>query len=195
MDDARVSQLRQLTKGRKNVFIYGGDANRILLEQVFPKISYERFERALCVLDPYALDLNWNVVETAGKMGTVEIFLNFPMMDMNRTVLWWNPENASAEQQEKMTAFWGDESWRVVAYASVQTLFGDVEQKQPNEVIAQAFRERLRKRAEFQYVPQPVPMRNSRSSTVYYLFFAAQKERAEGILVDILNKYRREGAL
>jgi len=74
-------------------------------------------------------------------------------------------------------------------------LFGEMEEKQPNEVIAEAFRRRLRDVAGFKYVPQPVPMRNSRSSTVYYLFFAAQKETAQDILVNILDKYRREGAL
>jgi hypothetical protein len=38
-------------------------------------------------------------------------------------------------------------------------------------------------------------MRSSKSAILYYLFFAAQKETAENIVVDILNKYRREGEL
>jgi hypothetical protein len=37
--------------------------------------------------------------------------------------------------------------------------------------------------------------RNSRSAILYYLFFAAQKETAENIVADILNKYRKEGVL
>jgi hypothetical protein len=49
--------------------------------------------------------------------------------------------------------------------------------------------------AGFKYVPEPVPMRNSNSAILYYLFFAAQKETAENIVVDILNKYRKQGAL
>jgi hypothetical protein len=73
-------------------------------------------------------------------------------------------------------------------------LFGWPE-KQPNDVIAEAFRERLQKVADFKYVPEPVRMRNSNSAILYYLFFAAQTETAESIVVDILNKYRKEGTL
>jgi len=38
-------------------------------------------------------------------------------------------------------------------------------------------------------------MKNSRRGILYYLFFAAQKETAENIVLDILTKYRREGVL
>jgi hypothetical protein len=41
-----------------------------------PSYRYEDFRRALCLLDPYALNPNWEVVATAGKMGSIEIFLN-----------------------------------------------------------------------------------------------------------------------
>ena len=39
--------------------------------------------RALCLLDPYNINLKWEVIETAGKMGSVEVFLNFMIMDIN----------------------------------------------------------------------------------------------------------------
>lgn len=194
LNSERVAELRRLTKGMHHVHVYGGDANTILLSAVFPKISYGRFERALCILDPYKLDLNWNVIKTAGEMGTIELFLNFPMMDINRNVLIWNPANVSAQKARSMTALWGEESWRDAAYSYTDNLFGWPE-KQPNDVIAERFRERLRKVAGFKHVPKPVPMKNSKSATLYYLFFAAQNETAENIVLDILKKYRREGAL
>jgi three-Cys-motif partner protein len=113
---------------------------------------------------------------------------------MNRNVLLWEPTNASADDVKRMTALWKDESWRDVAYSTSGNLFGFPE-KQPNEVIAEAFRERLQKVAGFKSVPEPVPMKNSRSAILYYLFFAAQKETAENIVLDILKKYRGEGVL
>ena len=194
LDQTKVAELKRHTDGMKHVHVYGGNANEILINEVFPKIRFENFERALCILDPYALHLDWGVIETAGQTGIMEIVLNFPILDMNRNVLLWTPENASEEDVERMNAFWGDQSWRDVAYSRTQNLFGWPE-KQPNEVIAEAFRERLKKVAGFKYVPEPVPMRNSKSAILYYLFFAAQKETAENIVVDILDKYRREGAL
>jgi three-Cys-motif partner protein len=94
-----------------------------------------------------------------------------------------------------MNNFWGDESWREAAYRKEQTLFGFQDEKQPNEVIAAAFQERLKKVAGFKYAPQPAPMRNSTGAVVYYLFFAAQQPAADNIVSGILNNYRKLGKL
>ncbi len=190
----RVAALRRHTAGMKHVQVHDGDANQILLDHVIPSIRYEDYRRALCILDPYGLHLDWKVIEAAGRIGTVEIFLNFPILDMNRNVLLWNPDDASADDVARMEAFWGDRSWRDAAYSTAGNLFGWPE-KQRNEVIAEAFRDRLKKVAGFERVPDPVPMRNSKGAILYYLFFAAQKDTAENIVVDIFNRYREQGAI
>jgi hypothetical protein len=61
--------------------------------------------------------------------------------------------------------------------------------KQGNEQIVAAFRERLKKVAGFGFVPEPLPMRNSRNAIVYYLFFASPKAVAAKIITDIFGKY------
>jgi hypothetical protein len=48
----------------------------------------------------------------------------------------------------------------------------------------------LNKVAGFGFVPEPLPMRNSRNAIVYYLFFASPKAVAEKIITDIFTKYR-----
>jgi len=188
----KVEQLRKLFGERKDLFIYQGDCNRILLEQVFPKVRYEDYRRGLCILDPYGLHLDWKVISTAGKMKSLDMFLNFPVADMNRNVLWHNPEKVSPSQIARMNAFWGDESWRDIAYQTEGNLFG-IPEKESNETVAEAFRERLKKAAGFQRVPEPLPMRNSKGAIVYYLFFAAQVNTAEKIVVDIFEKYKQQG--
>lgn len=190
----RVDHLREQVAGKANVHIYNADANSVLLSQVFPKIRYEEYRRGLCVLDPYGLDLDWSVIRAAGHSRTIEIFLNFPVMGMNRSVILWRPEDASRKNVERMNTFWGDDSWRKVAYRTDTTLFRE-EEKQPNEVIAGAFRERLERVAGFKYVPEPAPMRNSVGAIVYYLFFAAQERTAEKIVSEIFDRYRKEGRL
>jgi three-Cys-motif partner protein len=190
---SRAAALRRHTADLNHVQVHDGDANQILLNDVIPNVRYEDFRRALCILDPYGLHLDWKVIEAAGKMGTIEIFLNFPTLDMNRNVLLWNPDDASEDDVVRMDAFWGDRSWRNAAYSTTGNLFGWPE-KQRNEVIAEAFRERLKKVAGFERVPDPVPMRNSKGAILYYLFFAAQKDTAENIVVDIFNKYRQRRA-
>jgi three-Cys-motif partner protein len=178
-DSARAEELRRQTADKSNVYVCCGDSNEILISEVFPKIQYKDYRRALCILDPYGLDLNWKVIAAAAELGTIEIFLNFPILDMNRNVLWRNNE-ASTEDVKRMDSFWGDDSWRNVTYRSDTNLFRELE-KQPNEAVADAFRERLRKVAGFKFVPEPAPMRNSKGAIMYYLFFAAQQPTAQKI--------------
>jgi three-Cys-motif partner protein len=145
------------------------------------------------LLDPYGLHLSWDVVRMAGQIGTIEIFLNFPVADINRNVLWRDASRVRPEQASRLTAFWGDESWKQAAYSGKDDLFG-YEEKQPNEAIAIAFQERLKSVAGFQYVAEPMPMRNSRKAIVYYLFFASPNPVAHKIVTGIFDSYRHRGA-
>src|SRR4030042_438762 len=77
-----------IVAGRPDVHVHEGDGNDILLKDVFPKVLYKDYRRGLCLLDPYGLDLKWEVVKTAGQMKSIDIFLNFPVADINRNVLW-----------------------------------------------------------------------------------------------------------
>ncbi|MNC89344.1 hypothetical protein D3C83_52600 [compost metagenome] len=88
-----------------------------------------------------------------------------------------------------MNAFWGDESWREAAYSKEGNLFG-WDEKTSNDSIVNALKIRLKKVAGFSYVPDPMPMRNSKGATVYYLFFASHKPAAQKIVTDIFEKYK-----
>jgi three-Cys-motif partner protein len=92
LDGKKVDTLRRFVGNRIDVHIYQGDCNHILLKDVFPRVQYKNYRRGLCLLDPYGLHLNWEVIETAGSMKSIDMFLNFPIMDMNRNALWKNPE-------------------------------------------------------------------------------------------------------
>ncbi len=188
----KIENLRRLIGSRAEVYLYSGDCNKILLEDVFPRVKYEEYRRGLCILDPYGLNLNWNVMLRAGQMKTMDIFLNFPVMDINRNVLWRDPAAVDDLQRVRMSAFWGDNSWPKMAYKP--DLFGYPD-KQSNETIAEAFRRRLKEVAGFARVPKPIPMRNSRGAIVYYLFFASQKDTAEHIVLDIFKKFENRGAI
>jgi len=192
IDADKIESLRALIGPTENVKLYPGDCNRILLEDVFPKVQYKRFRRGLCILDPYKLNLRWEVIFAAGESSAIDMFLNFPVADMNRNVLWHDPEGVDPSDVARMDAFWGDGSWRNDAYRTTENLFGFPE-KEPNEVVAEAFRQRLMEVAGFKRVPEPMPMRNSKGAIVYYLFFASQKDVAEHVVIDIFNKYRERG--
>ena len=199
-DPLRVEQLRSYAGDRPDVHIYAGDCNEVLLRDVFPRARYEDYKRALCVLDPYNIDISWEVVATAGRMRSVEIFLNFMVMDMNMNVLLSNRERADPKQVARMTRFWGDESWCDVAYEvdSQGNLFGDpgtVKVEDSNERIAEAYRKRLLEVAGFRFAPAPLPFSTKRGTTIYYLFFASPDPTANRIVQDIFAKYGKKDSL
>jgi hypothetical protein len=122
-DGGRAAQLKELGGNRPEVFTYEGDCNDILPSRIFPRAEYSKFGRALCLLDPYNIDLSWD------------------------------------------------------------------------DVLVEAYRKRLREVAGFQYVPEPMPMRNSTGNTIYYLFFASPNATGKKIVEAIFNKYRNRGAI
>lgn len=196
LDKQKVAALEKLAKEKGKVHIYHGDCNQVLLDSVLPQAKWEAYRRALCILDPYGLHLDWRVIAEAGRMRSVDIFLNFPVADINRNVLWRDRKGVSAKQIERMNAYWGDESWKQIAYTPSRqgVLFGPpAEEKASNEAVAEAFRKRLKAVAGFSDVPKPIAMRNSQNVIVYYLYFASQKPVAAEIVQDIFTKYRDKG--
>lgn len=175
--------------------VYAGDCNEILLRRVLPLIRYEARHRALCVLDPYNIDLSWEVVTAAGKGKAVEIFLNFMVMDMNMNVLLRDPTKADPRQVARMNRFWGDGSWRSVMYETSpqQQLFGEpdvLKVEDANEKVAQAYRHRLVDVAGFKYAPAPLALKNRLGRTIYYLFFTSPNPTGNKIVEDIFSKHR-----
>src|SRR5688572_28559196 len=69
---ARAKQLRELAGNRRDVYTYTEDCNIVLLRDVFPRAKRSDYRRALCLLDPYNLDLTWAVIEAAGKSESIE---------------------------------------------------------------------------------------------------------------------------
>ena len=195
LDGGRADVLRKLCVDYSNVKVYEGDCNDLLLQKIFPLAKYSDYRRALCLLDPYGLHLKWEVVFKAGQMKSIEIFLNFPVMDMNMNVFRRKPQKVDKSQLARMNAFWGDESWRNVAYTKTKGLFGDMEEKATIEQVVKAYQNRLKEVAGFAYVPDPIPMRNSTGAILYYLFFASPKETGAKIVKDIFDKYKNKGVI
>lgn len=192
LNDLKVTELEKIAAERNDVFTYHGDCNKILPKNILPLVDYKQYKRALCILDPYGLHLNWEIIETAGKMKSIEIFLNFPVMDINMNVLKHNISKVDSEQIKRMNAFWGDDSWRQVGYTKSKqgSLFGEEsDEKTSNEELELGFRKRLSEVAKFKYIPEPMPMKNSNNATVYYLYFCSQKPTAASIIEDIFKKY------
>lgn len=154
LNGIRVEELQRLAGGDHRVTVHEGDCNRVLLDEVFPRCRYEHYRRALCLLDPYDLGVDWTVLAEAGRMKSVEVFYNFMIMDANMNVLMRDPGKVSPEQAGRMDAVWGDHSWREAAYRTRTDLFGEVEEKGTNEDIAE---KRFRRHAHGRLAPVSDP--------------------------------------
>ena len=188
-DPARAKQLREIAGERDDVHIYTEDCNTVLLRDIFPRAKYGDYRRALCLLDPYNINLTWDVIEAAGRSESIEIFLNFMIMDINRNALRKRMETSVQSKVDQLTRLVGDESWKEAGYREEQDLFGTRYEKVSNEEFAEWFRQRLITKAGFKHVPKPMPMKTKTNAVIYYLYFASHKPTALNIVKDIFKQY------
>lgn len=194
IDNQKSEELAETVRDLRvpNVLIREGDCNRILVEEVIPKIQFRDFKRALCLLDPYKLQLEWEVLEAAARSRTIEVFVNFPIMAINRTLKLRDPNDARPRDIELMTRFWGNDDWHSVLHQPSQqgNLFDNHSMdRRSNSAIVSAFESRL-KEAGFNFVARSLAMRNTRNSDVYYFAFAGPNATGHKIASEIFNKHR-----
>ncbi len=194
IDRDKIARLNYLVAGRPEVIHpYHGDANQVLPLEILPEFQYESFKRALCILDPYGVDIEWATIASIAKARTMDVFLNFPLMDINRNAALKKLETDDPQQGARLTKIWGDESWKDLAYVEQAQLFDApilIKKIRGNETLKQGFLERLKKVAGFAFVPEPILMTNKIGGPLYYLFFASHRRVAQDIAQDIFRKYR-----
>ncbi len=192
VDAKKVESLTNLCGHDNRVEILSGDCNEVLSEKVAPILPFSSFWRGLCVLDPYGIHgktLQWNTVRRLANLKTVDIFLNFPIMDINRNTLRTRLDDTTDANLAAFRDFWGeDEDWVDKMYQ--QDLFGDLDKVGTNRTLAGLFQKRLREVAGFAFVPDPILMKNTKGGQLYFLFFASHQSVAQEIVMDIFTKYR-----
>ena len=190
LDGGPATELRDLVAGA-DVTLLEGDGNELLLGEVLPRVRAEDYRRALCVLDPPALGLDWRVLEAAGRLKTIDLFVTLPVVDEHGAPL-WTGARTNAQQAARMTRTWGDDSWRdIVAAAPKRGPRAGAGPEPAHAAIAAAFARRLREVARFGNVlaPLPIPDRTG-AATVGYLFFASRTDTANHVLEEIFARHR-----
>lgn len=196
LDPARAGFLADIGKLRPGrVTIHPGDANEKLLSDVLPRFRRELFTRALLLLDPYNIGIDWRVTEAVGKSRAIDMFFNFMVMDANMNALRLERGKIHPTQAARMTRFWGDSSWETAMYKAPAGLLPgfdglDMTEKQSNDTLASAFADRLKSSAGFTHVAKPLPVRNETGQVVYYLFYASHNATGLKIASAIFNKWR-----
>lgn len=188
---SNIESLKEKSSADEPIEFICGDANEVLQKVVLPRFPYKSFSRVLLFLDPYRLDVSWEIMKAAGQLGTVDFILNFMTMDLNRNVLWHERDKVRKSEKDGFTKVFGNEEWESAAYTTNMNLFNDeYSQKNKTSNVLNAYRNRLKSDAGFKYVPEPIAIKNTAGAIVYHLFFGSQNEAANKVATHILKKFK-----
>lgn len=154
-----------------------------------------RTTRSVVFLDPYGMQVDWNIIEAIGKTKAIDLWLLFPLgVAVNRLLTKAAPP--PKKWADALTRIFGTDTWQQAFYPRKKqlTLFGEeeIQSKQANfEAIGQFFLQRLQ--SVFSAVaPNPFVLTNSKNNPLYWLYFASGNPKgaptAVKIAKDILGK-------
>jgi len=188
-EDWRVKKLEDLKKDFPDVDIKikQGDCNKIIINDIVSAIRFENFNRGIIFLDPFGMAVDWETIEGIAKTKALEIFLNFPVMAINRSVLMNDPNKIDKIKIERMNKLWGSDQWMGDIYKETPDLFERRIEKvsQTGKSLGALYKKRLEEL--FPHVTFPLLMRNSVNAPLYCLIFAGHNAMGKKI-ADIIFK-------
>ena len=187
---ARVSKLRtsieiDYTELVSRCDLRHGDANDVL-----KKWCQERDwkkERAVVFLDPFGMQVEWSTVVALAETKAVDLWYLFPL-GVGVARLLRHDGKIEETWQRRLDLLFGTGDWRSIFYQveTTRDLFGDTETVSRN-VTVEAIESFIHKRLVmlFEGVAQGRVLRNSKSSPLYLLCFAAANKRAARTALNI----------
>lgn len=142
-------------------------------------------ERAVVFLDPYGMQVEWSTIVALGATKAVDLWYLFPL---GVARLLTRDGNIDEAWQKRLDQLFGTTEWRSRFYQirTTPSLFGDREEIERNATVEniQGFiQERLA--TCFAKVADGLVLRNSKSSPLYSLCFAAANERGAATALKI----------
>lgn len=193
LDETRAETLRAVTEERNGVTVQVGDCNP-LIRNLAPSLKARNI-RGVAFLDPYGAHLEWATLEALADTGTMEVVINFPLaMAINRLIT--RSGDVPERWAEQLTACFGTDEWRAIAYSREVDLFGnEVTTKNGNvaERLLDLYVGRLK--TVFPFVAKPRLIRNTINAPLYYLIWAGPNKLGLGPAEHILRQGEKVGKL
>ena len=187
---ARVSELEAVIRSefpqhQARCQFRAGDANTQLQEWCAAR-DWSK-ERAVVFLDPYGMQVDWTTIQTLASTKGVDLWYLFPGIAR----LLRRDGNIPEPWKKRLDTLLGTDAWRTRFFETrrSQDLFGEtesVERTAPEAAIESFIHERLAT-CFGKSVGKGMILRNSRSSPLYFLCFAASNERGAGAALNIAN--------
>lgn len=156
------------------------DANKSLRD--WSKKRDWKNERAVVFLDPYGMQVEWSTLRTLAATKAIDLWYLFPL-GIGVTRLLVHDGNIDEEWERRLDVVFGTNEWKARFYEA-QTVTDLFETRE--EVIRDAGEEKIaafveeRLKTCFVGVAKGLVLRNSKSSPLYLLCFAASNERGAG---------------
>jgi len=178
---------------RPNIHIHNENANTFL--RTWLQSANWRTTRAVVFLDPYGMQVDWEIIESIGQTKAIDLWLLFPLgVAVNRLLTKSAPP--PKKWADALTRIFGTDEWQQAFYPRKKqlTLFGEeeIQTKQASfEAIGLFFLHRLQS-AFTAVAPNPFVLTNSKNNPLYWLYFASGNPKGAPIAVkiagDILGK-------
>jgi three-Cys-motif partner protein len=149
-------------------------------------------ERAVVFLDPYGMQVEWSTVQALGATKAVDLWYLFPLGVARLLTLDGKIEGS---WRKRLTALFGTSDWeeRFYRMETKQGLFGEWEELQRDATVKNIqgyINERLA--TCFTAVADSLVLRNSKSSPLFALCFAAANERGAPTAVKIAKSILKD---
>lgn len=190
-DEKHASHLRGIITGfpTRDVQLLCTDANEAIMRSVCPVIRRDRYVRGFVLLDPYGLTINWETMKALADTHACDIFVNFSIMGFQRRL----PADRSMDESQRLLfeRVMGDVSDLEGLYRKdpQMNLFGHQSvhrDRIPAQRAATLYANRLKN--IFDFVSDPVIMKNTRNAPLYALFIASQNKNAAPRIAGYLSK-------
>ena len=190
----RIEHLQQLKAEfpNRNIRIVEEDCNQFITREITPRIPYRSQRRAFAFLDPFSTHVNYDTIRQIAETGTIEIFLHFPTMAINRSELRNKIEvDVDGVYGDAMDRIWGSHGWHDLLYVRQPDLFGGAwvmkKRRTGADFLSRLFVEE-RLRPLFNYVTDPIVIKSPNGPEIYCLIFAGHNNTGAKIANDVFRK-------
>ena len=171
-----------------------GDCN-LELQKVFSSLNF--YKRGVMFLDPYAMELNWSVLEEAKKTQVLDIWYLFPLLALTRNM--FKSLSMPEATKAKITSILGTTDWENELYhekAQISFFDDEVKERVNFDSLVKFIRKRLE--SNFPYVsPKSKMFRNTNNGPMFILFFIMTNKSKKAIglgskvVSEIFNKMEK----
>jgi len=191
-----ADELKNLVNSKfsdKKVFVVPDDCNKKLVDlAAFLRKPKNKNHRVLAFIDPYGMQVEWKTIENLKGLG-IDIWMLVPTgLGVNRLIK--NDGKIEDALMGQLITFLGLTKSEILDYfykkVQTQNLFDEVETELIKETkiatkAAELYRERLS--TIFQYVSDPLVMKNSKGSIMYHFLLCSNNKNAIKIANDIVK--------